>query len=69
MNFMKKKAFLLMGMGFEAVILLGFFIYIGQRGDIYFDTKGWLTACGVILALCIWFYRLLSLVKDGDKEV
>ncbi len=66
---MKKKAFQLIGMGFEAVILLGFFIYIGSKGDIYFDTKGWLTAGGVILALCIWFYRLFCLIKDGDTEI
>ena len=69
---MKKKGFLLISMGFEAGILLTLFIYTGQKAEAYFDTGGWITACGVILALSIWFYRLIGLCKQlsgrPDKE-
>ncbi len=60
---MKKKAFLIVGMGFEAVILLWVFIYLGQKGDLYFNTGGWVTAILVVLVLVIWFYQLIRIFK------
>ena len=60
---MRKKAFLLIGMGFEAMVLLWFFIYIGQKGDRYFSTSGWITTTLVILVLLVWFYQLIRLFK------
>ena len=60
---MKKKAFLIVGMGFEAAILLWFFIYLGQKGDLHFNTEGWITAILVVLVLLTWFYQLIRLFK------
>ena len=60
---MKKKAFLIVGMGFEAVILLWLFIYLGQKGDLLFNTGGWITSILVVLVLVIWFYQLIRLFK------
>lgn len=60
---MRKKAFLVIGMGFEAAILLWVFIYIGQKGDLHFNTGGWITVVLVVLILMIWFYQLIRLFK------
>ncbi|MDE0518647.1 MAG: hypothetical protein F4X95_04245 [Oligoflexia bacterium] len=60
---MKKKAFLLIGMGFEAAVLLWFFIYIGQKGDHYFDMKGSITSVLVILVMIVWFYQFIRLFR------
>ena len=60
---MKRKAFLIVGMGFEAVVLLWFFIYVGQKGDLYFDTGGGITIFLVVLVLVIWFYQLIRLFR------
>ena len=60
---MKKKAFLIVGLGFEAAILLWIFIYLGQKGDLHFNTGGWITAISVVLVLVIWFYQLIRIFK------
>ena len=61
---MKKKAFLVVGMGFEVVVLLWVFVYIGQKGDAYFQTGGWITSGLVILALFVWFYQLVKVFRE-----
>ena len=60
---MKKKAALLVGMGFEITVLLWFFIYVGQKGDRYFDTGMGITTILILLALVIWFYQLIQLLR------
>ena len=60
---LRRSGFLLVGMGFEAAILLWFFIYIGQKWDLYFNTGGGITAGLVLLALVIWFYQLILLFR------
>ncbi len=62
-NHLRKKAFLIVGMGFEAGVLIWLFVYIGQKMDRYFHTGGGITAGLVILALFIWFYQLIWLFK------
>ena len=58
---LNKKAFLLVGMSFEIVILLMLFIWIGQKADRHFRTNNFITIALVILALFIWFYQLIRL--------
>ena len=60
---MKRKAFLIVGLGFEAAVLLWVFIYLGQKGDLHFNTGGWITALFVVLVLVIWFYQLIRIFK------
>ena len=58
---MWKKAFLLVGISFEALFLIWFSVYIGQKADRHFHTNMGITLALVILALLIWFYQLTSL--------
>lgn len=58
-----KKGFLLIGLGFEAGVLLWLFVYIGQKMDRRLNTKGWITASLTILVLFLWFYQLIRLFK------
>ncbi len=58
---LNKKAFLLIGISFEVVILLMLFIWLGQKADRHFHTNNFITMILVILALFIWFYQLIRL--------
>ena len=59
---LNKKAFLLVGMSFEIVILLALFIWFGQKADNHFHTDGLITLGLVVFALLIWFYQIIRLV-------
>lgn len=57
------SGFLVIGMGFEAIILLFIGIYIGQKADSYFNTGAGITAIIVVFILVIWFYQLIRIFK------
>ncbi len=62
---MKKKAFLLMGMGLEVGILVWLFVHIGQKWDRELNTDGWITAGLGVLALLLWFFHLIRILKNN----
>lgn len=70
---MKKTAALLIALVFEVVILLGVFIYVGQKLDQHFEVQGVFTALAVFVVFIFWFFRLVILVKkpfssaEGEK--
>lgn len=63
---MKKKTFWFVGMGFEVGVLIGIFVYLGQKWDRQFNTKGWITAGLVVLALLLWFGHLIKVLKNRN---
>ena len=60
---MWKKAFLIVGMSFEALVLIWFAVYMGQKLDTHFQTNMGFTSFFIILSLLIWFYQLIKLFK------
>ena len=62
---MWKKAFFLVGMSFEALFLIWFSVYVGQKLDTHFNTNMGFTFAFIILSLLIWFYQLIKLFKSN----
>ena len=65
---MNKKAAWFVGIGLEAGFLVWIAVYFGQKGDKHFNTKGWITTGGIVLALVIWFWGLIKLLTYKKTE-
>ena len=65
---MIKKGFWFVGIGLEGGFLVWMAVYFGQKGDNYFNTKGWITAGGIVLALVVWFWSLIKLLTYKKTE-
>ena len=59
----RKKSFFLIGLSFEAAILIWLAVYLGGKWD---DATGGgvkFTFSLIILSLIIWFYRLIRILR------
>lgn len=59
----KKKGFFLIGLSFEAAILVWFSIYWGGKWDEMSGGGVKYTFSLILLSLLIWFYRLIKFLK------
>lgn len=65
---MKDRAMLMfVGVGFELLILVMGFIYLGQIIDETYKTKGLATIVCIFLALISWVVHLIHLLKRWEK--
>lgn len=63
-----KKAFLLIGLSFEAALLLWFAVVAGQKLDQKIGRGNTITLIFIVLVLLIWLYQLLRLFAASQKN-
>jgi len=62
-----KQGLILIGLVFEIALLLSLFVYIGNKLDAYFQTKGACLFTLITLAFLLWFYQLIKLCKNINQ--
>ena len=61
-----KRAALLVGLGFEAALLLWLAVWVGERLSSRFGSM--LTLILIVLVLLLWFYQMLRLLDFRKKR-
>ncbi len=65
---MWKKAFFVVGISLEPLILLYLAVVVGQKADRHFNTGSNITLTLVFLFLLLWFYQLIKFLKQLIKK-
>lgn len=65
---MDSKYLVLLGLGFELVVLVVAFLYLGRYVDQHMGWPGFGIAGGAMLALVIWVIHLAVVMKAIDRD-